>query len=68
MKTRAQAIKDGDIKENKPKVVLFQKTHPPKEQKVMRPGKTNKDKNITKCWGNRFENQQRRANQGKEKR
>lgn len=52
-------------KENN-KVVLFKPIHS-SHSKVMRPGKTNKDHNITKCWGNRFTNQLKRVelNKGK---
>lgn len=67
MKTRAQAIKNGDIKDHsRKKEVIWFKPVRNSEAKVMRPGKTHKDHNITKCWGNRFVNQQARANAQKE--
>lgn len=46
--------------QRKTKLVMFKKVKP-RQAGTMRPGKTRKDKTVTKSWGNRFENQQARA-------
>lgn len=46
-------------------VTIFQPMRPRANPRVMRPGKTHKDKHITKCWNNRFENALNRAEEQK---
>lgn len=60
MKTRAQAIKDGDIQQPKDWRSNYN-SRVGKGRPHVRVGKTKKDKTVTKCWGNRFVNQQARV-------
>lgn len=50
--------------QNKSKVTLFSPIKQ-KDRGVMRPGKTKKDKLVTKSWYNRIPNQQARADKVK---
>lgn len=52
--------KEEVLSQNRPQVTLFSPVKP-KQGGVMRQGKTQKDKLVTKSWYNRLTNQQARA-------
>ena len=60
-----RTVKERMTQAPKANVTMFQPIKQHSNPRVMRPGKTHKDKHITKSWGNRFVNQQARAKETK---